>query len=421
MGRNLARRPPAPRHKGVSRGAAAALDRARVLALPVAMAEPFKELFNPGVVVAMGGHLTRAAPGFDAGGFVAMACDGLERLELKARAAHIAAALEAHLPPGWAGVKAMLAALHPEADAPIGAMAMDRDGIRGWPVMPMADVVAARGLALGRFDAAMDALAVMTMRYSSEFAVRPLILADPDRALGHALAWTGHANQHVRRLASEGFRPRLPWGIRLAPFVAEPGPLLPLLARLRDDPEEYVRRSVANSLNDIAKDHPALVAQIAREWLAGASAERARLVRHALRSLVKAGHPDALAALGLEPVAIAATLAVEMPLVRFGEALAFAVTLAGPPGQRLEIDYAIHFPRADGRLAPKVFKLRRLSLPPTGAVTLARRHPMRPITTRRHRDGLHRLDIRVNGAVVAEAAFRLEGVGQREGTGTAPR
>jgi 3-methyladenine DNA glycosylase AlkC len=384
------------------------------------MAEPFKNLFNPVMVDAMAGHLARAAPGFDAAAFAADAVEGFATLELKARAARIAAALEAHLPAGWEGVEAMLAALHPEEAAPISA-AMDGAGVRGWAVMPMAEVVAARGLAEGRIDAALEALAAMTKRFSAEFAVRPLIAADPERAMAHVRRWAEDGNLHVRRLASEGTRPRLPWGMRLGVFVADPSPLLPVLGRLRDDPEEYVRRSVANSLNDIAKDHPDLVAGLAGEWLAGAPPERERLVRHGLRTLVKAGHRGALAALGLQPVAVAGRIVVATPVVRFGGALDFALELRAGAAAEVVLDYAVHHRKANGRLAPKVFKWRRLRLRAGEAVRLERRHAMRAITTRRYHDGPHRIEALVNGMVVAGADFVLEGAGQRVGTGVSPR
>jgi 3-methyladenine DNA glycosylase AlkC len=171
----------------------------------------------------------------------------------------------------------------------------------------------------------MRVLGEMTKRFSAEFAVRPLIAADPARALPWLVTWAGDENPHVRRLASEGSRPRLPWGLRLKAFVADPGPLLPILSRLRDDLSEMVRRSVANSLNDIAKDHPDLVADVARDWLEDAPRERARLVRHAVRTLVKQGHPATLAALGYGAASVDGTLTMATPTVAFGGALAFAL------------------------------------------------------------------------------------------------
>jgi 3-methyladenine DNA glycosylase AlkC len=374
--------------------------------------EPFKNLFSRALVTDIGAHLAARAPGFDRAGFEAMAGDGLEALELKARAAQITRALDAHLPADFAEACAlMLAALHPETGGLSDSTPSDARGLRGWAVMPMADVVVARGFP--DFDLAMRTLGAMTRRFSAEFAVRPLIAADPERALGYLAAWAADPDEHVRRLASEGARPRLPWGLRLRVFVADPAPLLPILRTLRDDPSETVRRSVANSLNDIAKDHPDLVATLARDWLADAPPERARLIRHALRGLVKQGHPATLAALGYGEAAVAARLTLLTPEVAYGGALAFAVELTETAGraQRLVVDYAVHHRRAGGGLSPKVFKGTTLEIAPGASFRLERRHAIRPITTRRYYDGVHRLEILVNGTPVAAAEFVLTGTG----------
>ena len=266
------------------------------------MPEPFKNLFDPALIAAMGAALAARDPGFDHAGFIAMAGDGLDALELKARSAQITRALAAHLPEDFATACALLvSALHPgpEAPGPDVLARSDAAGLRGWAVMPMADFVAARGL--GDFDRAMAALAEMTSRFSSEYAVRTFLDADPERGMAWMRRWAQDPNPHLRRLASEGARPRLPWGRRLRGFVAEPAPVLALLEILKDDPSDYVRRSVANNLNDIAKDHPDRAVAVAVRWLRDAPPERRRLVRHALRGLVKAGHPGALSALGLDP------------------------------------------------------------------------------------------------------------------------
>jgi 3-methyladenine DNA glycosylase AlkC len=387
------------------------------------MPEPFKTLFNPSMIAAMAGHLAAHAKGFDRAGFEALACDGLEGLELKQRAAQITRALDVHLPREFAPACAILvAALHPDDAVPLAGQSMDARGIRGWAVMPMADYVALRGL--DDFDRSMEALGAMTCRFTAEFAVRPFLARDPARAMEWMHRWAGAGNPHLRRLASEGCRPRLPWGMRLAGFVADPEPVIAVLARLRDDPEEDVRRSVANNLNDIAKDHPDRVAALARDWLADAGPARQRLVRHALRSLVKAGHPGALAALGLGPAPVRLErLEIATPVVAFGAALEFAIVLGldGDGPRDLVLDYAIHHRKASGGTSPKVFKWRRLTLVPGAAVRLARRHPMRPITTRVYRDGTHRVEILVNGQALGSAAFELVGTGQRVGTGSSPR
>jgi 3-methyladenine DNA glycosylase AlkC len=370
------------------------------------MPEPFKNLLNRDVIAAIGGQLAAHAPGFDRAAFEAAAGAGLEALELKARAAQITRALEAYLPQDFAAAcDAMLAALHPETG--VSALPSDGRGLRGWAVMPLSEYVAARGL--GDFDRSMRVLGQMTKRFSAEFAVRPFLRADPNRALGFLMQWAADPDPSLRRVASEGSRPRLPWGIRLEAFIADPAPLVLLLTRLRDDPSGIVRRSVANSLNDIAKDHPDLVAALARDWLRDAPPQRVQLVRHACRTLVKRGHAPTLAALGFGAAAVEANLTVRTPVVRFGEALVFRLDLRGAAAQRLVIDYAIHHRKANGGTTAKVFKWRVVELAEGAALSLERRHPIRAITTRRYCDGAHRVEALVNGRPVAAAAFELTG------------
>lgn len=380
------------------------------------MPEPFKNLFNLPLIEAMGAALAARAPDFDRTGFTALAGDGLDALELKARSAQITRALEAHLPADFASACALLVAtLHPDAGAagPDVLAQSDAAGLRGWAIMPMADFIAARGLS--DFDRSMAALAEMTRRFSAEFAVRAFLDADPDRGMAWMRRWAGDPNPHVRRLASEGCRPRLPWGRRLRGFVADPGPVLEVLDLLRDDPSEYVRRSVANNLNDIAKDHPDRAAAVAARWLEDASPDRRRMVRHAMRGLVKAGHADALVALGFGPAPVALdALAILTPVVTFGGALEFTatVTLDGAAPREIALDYIIHHRKANGATSPKVFKWKTLTLTPGASLTLARRHPMRAITTRVYHDGPHRLEIVANGAPLGSADFTLTGAGR---------
>ena len=381
---------------------------------PDAGMEPFKNLFDRALVAAIGDRLAALDPRFDRTAFVAEATDGLEALELKARSARITRALERRLPADFAtACDLLVAALHPQADAPPGAGPGGASGLRGWAAMPMADFVAARGL--GDFDRAMATLAEMTRRFTAEFAVRPLLAADPARGMAFMRTWARDPDWRLRRLASEGCRPRLPWGMRLRGFVADPAPVLEVLELLKDDPSDDVRRSVANNLNDIAKDHPDLAAGVAAAWLDGASPERRRLVRHALRGLVKAGHAAALAALGHGPAPVRLdALDLATPVVRFGRALEFAATLrldADAP-REIALDYVVHHRKARGELTPKVFKWKVLTLAPGAPLRLTRRHPMRQITTRVYHDGPHRLEIVANGAVLGGADFALVGAGR---------
>ena len=376
------------------------------------MTEPFKNFFNVARVEAMAGHLAAHHPALDRAGFVADASGRFETLELKQRSDAIRDALDRHLPDDFSRAVGILT--NALASTGPGGMAEDgysaaSDGVHGWLVQPMADYVALRGLAHPAMS--MPALAEMTKRFTSEFAVRPFIEDDVETAMGWFAQWAANPDMHVRRLASEGCRPRLPWGMRLNQFVKDPAPILPILEALKDDPEEYVRRSVANNLNDIAKDHPDLVAEIAERWMQDASKNRVRLVKHACRTLIKAGHAGALAALGYGAAKVAlADLSVATPVIQFGDALEFSARLVSESDevQPVIVDYVIHHVKADGGRTPKVFKLKVAELPGSGTLALNKRHAIKPITTRVYYGGMHRVEIQVNGTVIGGAEFELK-------------
>jgi 3-methyladenine DNA glycosylase AlkC len=374
------------------------------------VAEAFKTLLDAALVGRMGAHLARAWPGFDRRRFVALAGDGLDALEMKARAMHIADALEATLPAEFARAATLIeAALAPPwPDDRLGSETPLRDGLEGWALWPVGEFVVRRGL--DQPMRALQALHALTQRFSAEFAIRPFIAAHPGTVFPTLQRWTREPSAHVRRLVSEGSRPRLPWGMRLQALVRDPSPTLPLLAALQDDPSEYVRRSVANHLNDIAKDHPALVVDWLRRHLPEAPPARRALLRHASRTLIKAGHPDTLAAWGLGR-AFQGELAFALapPRLRLGEEVALELRLVSTArrAQPLAIDYAVHHVKADGQARPKVFKGWTLTLAPGESRTLQRRHPVVPVTVRRYHPGRHRVDLRVNGRVMAAGEFDL--------------
>ncbi len=373
------------------------------------MAEPLKNLFNAEVIGHVGDHLAKAWDGFDRVGFVKAAATNLDALELKQRSNQIEAALERYLPDDFpTATDIILQSLHPDEDAGTTPVAGEA-GIAGWAIMPISGYVGRHGV--GHLDLALDVMRELTKRLTAEFGIRFLILADPDRCLAKLRGWTDDPNRHVRRLVSEGTRPRLPWTPQLPMFIADPAPLLPLLTALRDDSEEYVRRSVANNLNDIAKDHPDLVADLAADWLADAPEPRQRLVRHACRTLIKAAHPGALAALGYRAAKLTdVELRIDTPVVDFGTALEFSLEFraGGKAQQDMLIDYVVHHQKANGQLTPKVFKWKTMRTKPGETVAMRRRHAMRPITTRVYYPGTHRLEVQVNGVTVAGADFRLE-------------
>jgi 3-methyladenine DNA glycosylase AlkC len=372
--------------------------------------EAFKHKLDEALVRDMGRHLQRASPALDRARFEAVALAGLDQLELKARAHRIADALEAVLPDDFGGAAAVLeASLGPAGIGDdLSLLRTGESGLAGWAVWPMTEFVARRGH--GDVPRALAALHAMTQRFSAEWAVRPFLLHHPDLAFATLMQWTRDPSPHVRRLASEGSRPRLPWGAVLKPLVADPAPTLPLLRALQDDPSAYVRRSVANHLNDIAKDHPTLVVQWLSEHLPGASPERRALLRHASRTLVKRGHAGVLAAWGLgRPLKGEATLALGARNASVGDTLGLAVTLhsRSRQSQTLELDYAVHHVKADGGTTAKVFKGWRVVLGPGEERALHKRHSLKPVTTRRYHAGRHRIELLCNGRAVAEAAFVL--------------
>ncbi len=372
------------------------------------MPEPFKNLFNVPVINGMAHHFAKAWNGFDEAGFNAMATDNLEALELKQRSTQITKALRAFMPRDFEKTaNIMLKSLAPEEGYDISTNHSDA-GIVGWAIMPMVDYVGLYGL--DNFDVSMNLFKQLTKRSSSEFGIRYFIIEKPKETLDVLKTWLENPNQHVRRLISEGTRPRLPWGMQLTEFVKDPTPVIELLEALKDDDEEYVRRSVANNLNDIAKDHPDLVTKIAKDWLKNADKNRERLVKHACRTLIKQGHKACLEALGYgEPAVLLEKLEVKTPQVEFGKALMFEISLSSTSQQEqnLIIDFAIHHRKANGKTAPKVFKWKNIKLKAGESLNAQKAHPMRKITTRTYYSGAHHLEIFVNGVSLCLADFEL--------------
>ncbi len=256
----------------------------------------------------------------------------------------------------------------------------------------------------------MDALKEFTPFGTAEFAIREFLKRDLHRTLEVMLGWSLDANEHVRRLASEGCRPRLPWSFRLTDLVADPSPTLPILENLRVDPSLYVRKSVANHLNDIAKDHPDQTLSILQSW-DRTHPHTAWIAKRALRTLVKEGHVGALTLLGAgEPAKVRIdSFGVSPKRIRLGEAVRFSLDLTSTSrkAQRLLIDYVIHYPKRSGVASEKVFKWKELELGAGATVTLEKHQTIRDFATRKHYPGNHRIELQVNGARLAEAVFGL--------------
>ncbi len=371
------------------------------------MAEPFKNNIHPELIESMSVQFARHFPGFERERFVSIACDQIEQRELKDRCMQIVVAMEATLPEDFeVAARGIGASLGPPLDAEVNGGEVE--GITGWAVMALQEYVGRNGL--DHLEVSLDLLKAMTSRLTSEFGIRPFLDAFPLQTLRILQRWVKDPSPHVRRLVSEGARPRLPWGLQLKRFIADPSPMLPFLESLKDDPSEYVRRSVANHLNDIAKDHPELVCRIAERWWVDADIQRQRLIRHALRTLVKKGNARALAVLGFHPAKIEMTaIRVEPNPVSMGQKLRFETTIQSiaAVSQRLVIDYAIHYVKANGERRAKVFKGTTCELEPGGVVSFQRSHSFAPVTTRTYYSGEHLLEILVNGKSEGCQSFAL--------------
>ena len=216
----------------------------------------------------------------------------------------------------------------------------------------------------------------------------------------------------MRRLASEGTRPYLPWSVRVPGIVAAPGVTVPVLDALYRDPSEYVRRSVANHLNDLSRDDPALVVATAARWLGDPDENTARVVRHGLRTLIKRGDAGALALLGFaaEPGSVEVVgLTLDRDAVPVGGVVEFRATVrnTGAAAARLAIDYVVHHRKANGGRTPKIFKLTTVTLQPGETLEVRREHSFRPVTTRRYHPGPHAIALQVNGVATEPAEFEL--------------
>ena len=369
------------------------------------MAEPLKNHFGPDVPAAIA-HIVQAVhPVFPAAAFVRDCLNGYETLELMPRGRHIARALRRHLPQH---VPDALDVLLASLGQPLQREAAG--GMGSFLFMPHGFFVAAHGL--DHFEASMRMQHALTQRFTAEFSIRPFLMRHPQATLARLREWAHDPSDPVRRLVSEGTRPRLPWAPRLRAFQADPGPVLELLELLKDDPALYVRRSVANNLNDIGKDHPQLLAGTARRWLKNAPPERDWVVRHALRWAVKQGAPWALDILGFGHVP---EVTLQAPRItpkrpRMGDSVSIGFDLHNPStlAQDVLVDLQVHYVKANGTRSAKVFKLRTLQLAPGHSVHLQKKLSLAEMTTRQHHPGVHQVDALVNGQALPLGRFDLQ-------------
>lgn len=364
------------------------------------MAEPLKDRYNEVFFDGMIHVLQQVLPSLNSSELLGeIQGEGWEQLELKDRSRRIAHCLRKQLPDSWEKAATVLQSVVPH----LHALHPGKE----FEYIFLPEVVSEFGLE--HADASCKALEALTQYTTSEFAIRPFIVKDLKGMMKRMERWSRHPHHGVRRWSSEGCRPLLPWGMVLRALKADPSPILPILNNLKADPSEFVRRSVANNLNDISKNHPDLVLDLTRQWL-GQKSETDALLKHANRTLLKAGNPSAMQLFGFAPPEAFEVLQfdVQTPQVAWDGDLHFSFSVRNTENHPLllRMEYAMDYLRANGTHNRKVFKISERDLEP-GTLHMERKQSFRPITTRRYYPGKHAVTLVLNGVDVARQSFEL--------------
>ncbi|ASS48340.1 MAG: hypothetical protein A3D31_08750 [Candidatus Fluviicola riflensis] len=357
--------------------------------------EPLKELFNRAFYEQFADAFTEVHSGFNRDQFVKDVTKHFEPLSLNERMRNTSVVLQKHLPADYEKALEIMYATIPTLRS-------------GYTTLVFPDFVSQFGLQHRQLS--LEALKYFTKFGSSEFAIRVFLKNDFESTLAKMIDWAGDENHHVRRLATEGSRPRLPWSFKLPQVIENPRVTQPILEQLKSDPELYVRKSVANHLNDFSKDNPEYMIDLVSSW-DRSHPHTAWIVKHGTRTLIKKGNAASMAVFGFEKEV---KLRVEnFHLVsadlKLGEVLDFSFDLISEKqtSQKLVVDYIIHYRKSAGDLSPKVFKLKELTLEPNQRITLSKKQRIQDFTTRKHYAGEHLLEIQVNGKVMAMLLFQL--------------
>lgn len=366
------------------------------------MAEQLKNKLNTAAVHELGSLIDSVWPDFAMTDFIEAASLKLDELELKARADYLAKTLHVYLPHDYVdAINILLKA----------AESLRDERFSGWAhylAWPLIDYVALYGI--DHLHVSFAALEKLTPLFTGEFASRFFLLAHFEETYAQMLKWAEHENEHVRRLASEGIRPRLPWAPQLTDLRDDPTPIWPILEKLKGDHSLYVRCSVANNINDISKDHPQMVIDICSEWKQAASQNINWVIRHGLRSLVKQGNANVYPLLGFSQ-----SVDIEQPLLRLshsrlllGQTLVLDFRLRSKQAQYVVLDYRIRFVGAAGKMTrEKVFKWKNIRLAEGEYLQMQKRHTLQKISTRKYYPGIHEVECLLNGQCIARASFEL--------------
>lgn len=360
------------------------------------MPEKLKDILIPDdQILSLASSIYEVFPEFNSESFINKVLDsGWKERELKQKMRHITVCLRKYLP----------------SDYPEAILILEKitSQSKGFIALSFSDFVECYGI--DHWDISMNALVNFTSSCSSEFAVRPFIDHSPEKAMPYLYIWAENENHHIRRLASEGCRPLLPWGKVLRKFKTDPSPIIPILEKLKNDPSEYVRKSVSNNLNDISKNHPELVIEICKKWQ-GKTKETDRIIKHGCRTLLKSGNTKALSLFGFEASDSfeVTDLQTDVNSVRIGGSIKFTFSLKNISAtkQIARIEYRIHFVKSNGKTSAKIFQIKESGFEP-GEHRVVKSQSFADFTTRKHYPGIHLIEIIVNGQAKAEIEILLK-------------
>lgn len=365
------------------------------------MSTLLKDLYSPEFYDQFSVAVKNTIVSFDKKKFIkSIFTPAFESFELKARMAHTAHVLHQFLPTDFDKAAPLLIELTDQ----IKASGMKQVGLE---CMFIPEYIYLYGI--DHYKSSVVAMEHITQFTSCEFAIRPFILKYEDKMIPQMLKWSKHKNHHVRRLSTEGCRPRLPWAMALPSLKKDPTPILPILENLKADTSEYVRRSVANNLNDISKDNPDIVLKIAKQWK-GLSIETDAIIKHGFRTLLKSGHPKVLAYYQLNNDHFKLDrFTISTPKVRIGDYLSFECSILNTSNksQIARLEYAIYYLKKNGLRAKKVFKISERNMQANETVHIKRKQSFKLITTRVFYPGKHQLSFIVNGKEGALLDFNL--------------
>jgi len=360
-----------------------------------------KHLYSPSFYKSLADALAAVMPSFNKQRFISQIfTDDFSDKELKARMRHSSEVLHDFMPADFDGAAKIITKL-------IVHLRKKGIGEDSLEYMFIPDYIEL--YAIDEFEPAADALEFVTQFVSCEFAVRPFLLKYEKEMISRMIKWSKHENHKLRRLSSEGSRPRLPWAMAIPSLKKDPSPILPILENLKNDPSEWVRRSVANSLNDIAKDHPEIVIRLAQKWK-GISKETDAIIKHGSRTLLKKGHAEILSHYGLKSEQLHISgFKILKPKVKIGKELVFSfeVLNGSKNKQTLRLEYGLYYMKSNGEWSRKVFKISEKMITPGVKLNIERKQSFRKITTRVFYPGKHKLSIIVNGEEKGVRNFEL--------------